>query len=697
MVDDRRGQPAVVHSGAGPSWGDVSNTRRSATDRTSPRHLLLVGGALLLVIGVGVAAILASGSPGQATASDPLGTPSAAPTLTPAPVAPPPVGTTYRDFVRASAPDASPPASRGQSRLWFAHDRWWAVLSQPSTGHVTIFRLDWETQRWVDTGVLVDERTNTIQDVVWSGEHAYIVTAGARTSARDAIRVRRFSFDEAADRFELDPNFPVTIAPTGTAAAFIAVDSAGTAWISYTATGQIWLAATQGDDARWSEPFPLVLPGAIVDGDGIASIAAFGPGRIGVLWSNQLAGSVSFTTHVDGEPPDAWSEPEVVLDGIGTSEGHMSLATYPLDGGTQVVAALETSLDQGDDVNSLDPGIVLAVRSADGTWATHLVSQVRDRQGRAVVMVDGDAGMFYVAATSPARGGTIVYKRTAIGEVRFETGDGTILMASAQDPRLDEATTTKGALTAGSGLVALAADVETQRYVHALIDLGAGLPPADPADRARLAPPAPPEDPPPLVLAHDDFEPWPIGPADATDWSVGDGSPSGALTIADDGDGGRVLRVQPAGDGASVRACRELSEDPDARLRIQLRVRVSAVGDADTSLLQLRGSGGDAGGVRLSSLGDLAWFDGPVKARSETATFTPGRWYRVEVTVDQPARTYDFVVKTDDGDDVLQRGDLAWRSADVRAVRTICIESTVGTDGQALDVSEISVSALPAR
>ncbi len=561
---------------------------------------------------------------------------------------------------------------------------------------MTIFRLEWETQRWVDTGVLVDERSNTIQDVAWSGEHVYVVTAGPRESARDAIRVRRYSFDAAADRFELDPNFPVTIGPTGTPAAFITVDSTGTAWVSYTNAGQVWLVHTVGDGVRWSAPFALVLPGAIVDGEGIAPISAFGPGLVGVLWSNQLADSVNFSTHVDGEPPDAWSEPEVVLDGIGSSDAHMSLTTYPLDGGTGVVAALETSLDQGDDVNGLDPLIVLAVRSADGAWATHLVSQVRDRQGRAVVMVDADARVFYVAASSPARGGNIVYKRTAIGEVRFETGDGTILMASAQDPRLDGATTTRSPLSAESGLVTLASDVETQRYVHALIDLGAGLPPADPADGARLAPPAPPEDPPPLILAHDDFEPWAVGPAEDTDWTVGEGSPSEALTIVDDGDGGQALRVVPAGDGTSVRACRELSEDPDARLRIQLRVRASAIGDADTSLVQLRGSGGDAGGVRLSSLGDLAWFDGPVKARSETAAFSLGRWYRVEVTVDQPAKTYDFVVKTDGGDDVLRRTDLAWRSAEVRAVRTVCIESTVGTRGQDLDVSDISVSALPA-
>ncbi len=588
-----------------------------------------------------------------------------------------------------------PPESRGQHRLWFAHGRWWAGLSQPSTGHVTIFRLEWDTQRWVDTGVIVDERPNTIQDAIWSGEHAYVVTAGRRASARDAIRVLRYSFDEASDRFELDPNFPIAVGPNGTPAAFIAVDSTGTAWVSYTDAGQVWLVHTLGDDARWGAPFPLVLPGAIVDGDGIAAVAAFGPGRIGVMWSNQLADSVNFATHVDGDAPDIWSEPEVVLDGIGSSDAHISLTTYPVDGGTQVVAALETSLDEGDDVNGLDPGNVLAVRATDGAWATHLVSQVRDRQGRAVVMVDADAGMLYVAATSPARGGTIVYKRTAIGDVRFDTGDGTILMASAQDPRLDGATTTKSPLTAGSGLVTLASDIETQRYVHALIDLGAGLPPADPGDQARLAPPDPPADPPPLILAHNDFEPWAVGPADGTGWSVGEGSPSEALTIADDGDGGRALRVGPADDGTSVRACRELSEDPDTRLRIQLRVRASAIGAADTSLVQLRGSGGDAGGVRLSSGGDLAWFDGPVKDRSETATFTLGRWYRVEVTVDQPARTYDFVVKTDGGDDVLQRSDLAWRSADVRAVRTVCIESTVGSGGQDLDLSDFSVSALP--
>ena len=558
---------------------------------------------------------------------------------------------------------------------------------------MTIFRLDWDTQRWVDTGVIVDERPNTIQDVVWTGRHVLVVTGGRRDTARDAIRVLRYSFAEDTDRFELDPNFPVTVAPTGTPAAYIAADSAGTAWISYTSAGQVWLAHTLGDDARWSSPAPL--PGAIAGDDGIAAIVAFGPGRVGVMWSNQLAESVNFATHVDGDAVDAWSPPEVVIDGIGSSAGHLSVTTYPTGGGTGVAAAVETALDEGDSVNGLDPLILLAVRTDEAAWATHLVSQVRDRQGRAVVMVDADAGTFYVAAISPGRGGKIVYKRTPIADIRFETGEGTVLMGSPHDARLNEATTTGAPLTTESGLVMLATDVETRRYVHALLDLGSGLPAADPADLARLEPPAPPEDPPPLILMHNDFEPWPVGPADGTGWSVGEGSPPEALTIADDGDGGRALRLEPTDAGEAVRACRDISEDADRRLRIALRVRVSALGDADTSLVQLRGSGGEAASVRLSVLGDLAWFDGARKARSEAATFRLGRWYRVEVTVDQPARTYDFVVKTDGGDDVLRRSDLDWRSPVVQAIRTVCFESTVGEPDQDLDVSGITVAALP--
>jgi hypothetical protein len=544
--------------------------------------------------------------------------------------------------------------------------------------------------------VLVDERPEAAQDVLWSGEHLYVVTAGSRASAGDAARVLRYTYDPAAERFDLDPNFPVTINGTGTPAAVMAIDGTGTAWVTYTAGGQVWLVHSLEDDARWSAPFPLILPGAIVDDDGIASIVAYGPGRVGVMWSNQLADSVSFASHVDGDPPGAWSEPETVIDGTGSSDDHISLQAYPTDEGTGVVAALRTSLDTGDSVNGLDPLILLAVRADDGTWTTHMVSQVRDRQARAVVMADPAARMFYVAATSPSRGGAITYKRTPMDEIRFETGVGTVLMASPDDPRLKDAVTTKQPLSVDAGMVVLASDRETARYVHAVVDLGAGLPAADPADPARLAAPEPPDPAIPVTLLHNDFEPWPVGPADGTGWTVREGDPAGALTIADDGDTGRALRVKPADGGTPVRACRDLSAIPGGRLQVDLRVRVSAIGTSDTSLIQLRGSGGEVGGVRLSSVGDLAWFDGATKARSETASFVLGQWYRVAVTVDQATRTYDFVVKTDGGDDVLRLDDLAWRSPDVTGVRTICIESTSGTAGQDLDLSDVTVTLVPA-
>ena len=55
----------------------------------------------------------------------------------------------------------------------------------------------------------------------------------------------------------------------------------------------------------------------------------------------------------------------------------------------------------------------------------------------------------YVVATSPSTGGAIYYKRSPLDDVSFETGLGTLLIGSEEDPRISNATSTKQALTPG--------------------------------------------------------------------------------------------------------------------------------------------------------------------------------------------------------------------------------------------------------
>jgi hypothetical protein len=645
------------------------------------------------VAGAGVVAL--NGSP-----SDPLRSPGPivpGPSVTPGPetVATVP-GVTYRDFVFQTTTVTAPTATKAQSKLWYAAGTWWAGMFQPSTSQLQIFRLDRPAQRWIDTGTLVDERPFADPDFLWTGSKLYVVSAGHQATTRHAGRVLRFSLDEAGERFTLDRNFPVTVIPSGTSAAVIAIDSLDTIWVAYQHDGKIWVTHSLEHDAHWSAPYPLPVANATVDPKDLASIVAYGPGRIGVMWSNQLDDSVYFSTHKDGDPDDVWSPPESVIDDIGSSDDHINLKSYPLlGGGTGVVAALKTSLDVATNPNGLAPLIILAVRDAGGLWSTHQVSRVQDRHTRAIVMVDADARQFYVAATNPGRGGSIVYKSTTIDAPAFDSGIGTPLVQSLTDVKISNATSTKQPLTEDTGLLVLASDNDTGRYLHSLVDLGGGLPPADPADPARSDLPVSADPDTPLVLVDNDFEPWKTRATSGTGWTVREADPPGSIGIIDDGKG-RSLRLAQTAKGAAVRTCRDVPATLLTPATVSMRLRLNTIGQTDTTLLSLRGSGGDLGSLRISKRGQFSWFDGATKVES-TTRFTKARWYRVVAVVQQQRRTYDVTVTDDAGRVVLRRRGLGWRRAEVPSLREICIQTSTRQPKQRVDVSDVRVTQAPAR
>ena len=194
------------------------------------------------------------------------------------------------------------------------------------------------------------------------------------------------------------------------------VDSAGGLWVTFVVDGRVLVTHTLEKDTSWSAPIALASAAAAVDLVDVSSIVAFGPGRIGVMWTNQLSG-IYFSVHEDGAPDDSWSVPETVLTGQRNDDA-LSVVPYPLaDGGVGVAAAVGTSLDR-----SLDPGTLLATREPDGTWDTTLVGLIRDRLARPIVLVDPEARTIAVAATSPGSGGAIYYKRSPLDRILFDTG-----------------------------------------------------------------------------------------------------------------------------------------------------------------------------------------------------------------------------------------------------------------------------------
>jgi hypothetical protein len=604
-------------------------------------------------------------------------TPSSAP-----PAPPPPAGLTFADYAIDPNVVRAPTTSSAQSKLWYAEGQWWGALFGRTTSRLGIYRLDDDTQVWADTGEIIDDRPFADADALWSGEHLYTVAGGSRPSPNHAIRVKRFTYDADAGRFALDADFPVSIRDTGGSPAVIAVDSTGVLWVTYIADGRVWVSHSLETDAAWSEPIGLPGDAATVDLIDVASVVSFGPGRIGVMWTNQRSG-VYFSAHEDGAPDDAWSPPETVLTGQ-APEDALHMTTLPLDGGgTSVAAAVATTLER-----TLDPGLLLAMRDPRGTWDTTLVGLERDRHARPIVLVDPDAGTIAVAATSPGNGGAIYYKRAPLDQIQFDTGLGVPLVADATSIAIDHVTSAKGPLSRASGLLVLASDRTSGRYLHGFVDLGSGPPPADPADPERPTAPIDPPDGATATLLRDSFESRPIGRAGTTGWYVRPEDPPDALSIVAEGSKGTALRVPSSATG--VRACRDVPEVPGRKLTVRLRVRVSRIALEDGTILSVRGSGGESASLRVTDNGVLAWFDRGTKIRS-TARIQRNRWYRVTAIIDQSKRTYDFRVTTDDGTRVARASGLRWRMAALRTIGSICIETAAAPPAQAIDIGEVSV------
>jgi hypothetical protein len=377
---------------------------------------------------------------------------------------------------RSSKPNpcpAGPTAAKTQSKLWFNDDSWWSVLFDGSSEEYRIYRYDAEKEVWNDTGTLVDERNTSRADALWDGPHLYVVSAGQDAGLeKDSARFLRYTYDASAERYTLDEGFPVTIARGGSEAISIARDTTGKLWATY-AQGddllKVYVTHTSGgDDSNWVEPFVPPLKGTTVDDDDVSGVVAFGS-QIGLMWGNQYDESgqagYHFAIHNDGDPGDEWRSDNPVLES-GMANDHLNLKA---DSEGRVYAATKTRRDRIDrDLNA--PYGVLWVRGLDGTWSSHVYSQVRDYYTRSLMLLDEERRQLYVFATSPTcSGGKIYYKRTDLDDISFEEGRGTLFMQGDNGATIGDATSTKQNLEGDMGPMVVSSN-PTGSYYYNLLD-----------------------------------------------------------------------------------------------------------------------------------------------------------------------------------------------------------------------------------
>jgi len=330
-----------------------------------------------------------------------------------------------------------------ESKLWYLDGKWWGAMATAGTGSHHIFQLS--GTNWTDTGIEIDPRPETKEDVLSVGSTLYILSRGSPT------KLRRFTY--AGGSYQLDNGFPVDLPVPKVEAITLGRDSTGTLWAAYEYKQNVNVVRSNGSDTRWGTPF--IIPGAQARGlstDDIAAVTSFADGSgsaIGVFWSNHPAQTDYFAVHRDGAADSAWSV-ETALTGLNQADDHMDVRTY--NGRLYVAVKTSTTI-------ASEALIKLLVRSEDGSWAQYPVAQYTDHNTRPNVVIDTDANRLYVFMTmgdgAKARG--IAYKSSPLNAISFPSS-ATVFIQGTNSEVINDGTTAKTNVTAASGIVVMASD-----------------------------------------------------------------------------------------------------------------------------------------------------------------------------------------------------------------------------------------------
>ena len=370
---------------------------------------------------------------------------------------------------------AAPTGSKPESKLWWNDGFWWASMWDVASSDFHIYRLDTVTQTWSDTGVALDDRSSTRADVLWHAASGKLYVASHRFSESPSSgypsRLYRLSYNPSTNTYTRDTGFPVTINNFRTETLVIDRDSTGQLWATWVQGGKVWVNASvcnpTCNDASWGTAFSINPTN--VRSDDISSLIAFGGNRIGVMWSNQATSTDYFAVHSDSAADDVWSI-EPALQGPGLADDHINLKT---DSSGRVFAAVKTSLS-----GSSNPLTMLLVRSAEGSWSSHVFGLNRDKHTRPIVLVDEANGVVRMFATAPESGGTIYQKTSPVDSISFAGGLGTPILKDA-DGTVNNVTSTKQNLSAATGLVVMSGSSNAVYFHahHALEGGGGNQPP----------------------------------------------------------------------------------------------------------------------------------------------------------------------------------------------------------------------------
>lgn len=387
---------------------------------------------------------------------------------------------------------------RAESVLWFNDGYWWGNLWDTGTSDFHIFRFEPTTHQWVDTGVATETRANTHHDVLWDGTTLFVashlfVNDGVPAASGFPSTLRRYSYDTSTNTYTPLGSSQINNYKSETLS--IDKDTSGQLWASWQQGNQIYLNNTGTDGKTWGTPF--ALPGGGVSLDDTSALIAFGPGRMGLMWSSQgptgpaPTDGFYWSVHTDGASRTSWSAPAPVVTGAKQGDDHMNLKWLDSSGG-RVFAAVKTSF-----TTSSQPLIELLAMDGAGSWTQTPIATVSECPNRVIVLIDEGAQRLRTFATYPKPGGTtnagtctssggaIYEKSSPLSDISFTT-DKTVRIVDA-DQYVHNVSSTKqnlnhaandGTSTMNSGLMVIADVNATSTYWYHY-ESGGASPPAD--------------------------------------------------------------------------------------------------------------------------------------------------------------------------------------------------------------------------
>jgi len=380
----------------------------------------------------------------------------------------------------AGGTSGPPTTSKPESKLWFNDGFWWAVMARKASATDNVYdivRLSLRPQRWVDTGVVVDGRDSTRQDVLSIGNKLFVavhkfvdVTSNTAPGANDEMLLYRFSYNTGTNKYTLDAGFPTTIDPERSETLVIDADTTGVLWATWVQADSsghhVYVKSTTGDcvsgaagNCNWGGATVLDDVGA----DDISSVVRFG-NNIGVMWSNTSAGvgQMRFRSHPNG---GAWSSIEPVLGGPTEpklADDHINLKA---DSSGRVYAVTKTKY-----IGQTRPGTVLSRRAAGGGWSNNTVSRASLDHTRPIVLLDQQHNRIRVFEGSTQN--TAVYmKQSRLANIGFPVFAAGTRVIQDSGSQMANPTSTKQTISNATRLIVLATNPTTKRYWHAYLQI----------------------------------------------------------------------------------------------------------------------------------------------------------------------------------------------------------------------------------